>query len=88
MPSKAIELMAFDVFKTVFHRDGGRPGPGGTMLSGALAGLCRCVSAHRVPVASHDCMRQSNAGGRPPVRLAVACQACTLCSQATCPSAA
>jgi hypothetical protein len=43
MPSKAIELMAFDVFKTVFHRHGERPGPGGTMLSGALAGLCRCV---------------------------------------------
>jgi hypothetical protein len=41
MPSKAIELMAFDVFKTVFHRKGERPGPGGTMLSGALAGLCR-----------------------------------------------
>ena len=44
MPSKAIELMAFDVFKTVFHRDGERPGPAGTMLSGALAGLCRCAS--------------------------------------------
>lgn len=41
MPSKAIELMAFDVFKNVFSRPGERPGPFGTMFSGALAGLCR-----------------------------------------------
>lgn len=78
MPSKAIELMAFDVFKTVFHRDGERPGPGGTMLSGALAGLCRFAFTFGLAC----CFTCVHARGQ--CCRATACQACVLHSQATC----